>query len=106
MARRDGHIKHSPADEVEWFKTEKKAHRLYSPDGIDRLCDAALGPRYVEGRLAKADEKGAPLRNSAQFCDYIRFLQYSGAREQEALRIRWQELRLMLDFGQIVQAWL
>jgi hypothetical protein len=27
---------------------------------------------------------GIPLKNGAQFCDYIRFLQYSGAREAEA----------------------
>jgi integrase len=87
-ARIDGHLKASPAEGLEWFKTDKKAHRLYSPDEIDRLCEAALAPRYFEGRLAKDAEKGAPLKNGIQFCDYLRFLQYSGAREQEALRVR------------------
>src|SRR4030095_1920948 len=61
---------------------------------IDRLCKAATAPRFTEGREAEANEKGTPLKNAAQFCDYIRFLQYSGAREQEALRIRWQDVDL------------
>jgi integrase len=87
-ARIDGHLKTSPADGLEWFKTEKKAHRLYSPDEIDRLCQAALAPRYFVGRLAKGGENGSPLKNGIQFCDYLRFLQYSGGREQESLRVR------------------
>lgn len=87
-ARIDGHLKASPAEGLEWFKTDKKAHRLYSPDEIDRLCEAALAPRYFEGRLATGEERGSPLKNGVQFCDYLRFLQYSGAREQEALRVR------------------
>lgn len=87
-ARTDGHLKFSPADGLDWFKTEKKAHRLYSPDEIDRLCASAFAPRYIEGRLAKEGGQGAPLKNAVQFADYLRFLQYSGAREQEALRVR------------------
>ena len=91
-ARIDGHLKGNPADGLSWFKTEKKAHRLYSPDEIDRLCQAALAPRFFEGRIAKEGETGAPLKNGVQFCDYIRFLQYGGAREAEALRVRWQDV--------------
>ena len=90
--RTDGHLKFSPAEGLDWFKTDKKAHRLYSPDEIDRLCEAALAPRYLEGRLAKEGEQGAPLKNGVQFCDYLRFLQYCGAREQEALRVRVADL--------------
>ena len=99
-ARRDGHLKTSPADGLEWFKTEKKAHRLYSPDEIDRLCEAALSPRFFEGRLAKGDEQGAPLKNGVQFCDYVRFLQYSGAREQEALKVAWASVDM--DQGHVM----
>lgn len=86
-ARLDGHLKVSPADGLEWFKTEKKAHRLYSPDEIDRLCQAAFAPRYIAGRLAKEGEQGAPLKNAREFVDYLRFMQYSGGREQESLRV-------------------
>ena len=93
-ARLEAHLKTNPAEGLPWFKTEKKAHRLYSSEEIDRICSSALAPRFLEGRLAKPEEKGAPLKNGAQFCDYIRFLQYSGAREQEALRVRWQDVDL------------
>jgi hypothetical protein len=78
-ARIDGQLKASPADGLERFNKEKKTHRLYSADEIDRLCEAALSPRFIEGRLAADGEKGAPLKNAFQFCDYIWFLQYSGA---------------------------
>lgn len=94
VARIDGHLKGNPADGLQWFKIDKKAHRLYSADEIDRLCEAALAPRFFQGRLAKEGEQGVPLRNASQFCDYIRFLQYSGAREAEALHIRWQDVDL------------
>ena len=93
-ARVDGHLKISPAEGLVWFKTEKKAHRLYSAGEIDRLAKAATAPRFTEGRVAEDNGKGTPLKNAAQFCDYIRFLQYSGAREQEALRVRWQDVDL------------
>lgn len=99
-ARLDGHLKVSPADGLEWFKTEKKAHRLYSPDEIDRLCQAALAPRYIEGRLATEGEQGSPLKNGAQFVDYLHFLQYSGGREQESLRVRWRDVDM--DNGHVM----
>jgi integrase len=90
MARRDGHIKWSPADGLEWFKVDSKAHRLYSPDEIERLITAG----------SRAAEDGAALKNAKQFADYLRFLQYTGAREQEALRIRWADVDL--DQGHVV----
>ena len=99
-ARTDGHLKGTPADGLPWFKTEKKSHRLYSPDEIDRFCNAALTPRFIEGRLAKEGEQGAPLKNSVQFCDYIRFLQYCGAREAEALRVQWEHVDM--DVGHVM----
>ncbi len=93
-ARIEGHLKTSPAEGLTWFKTEKKAHRLYSPEVIDRLCAAALEPRFNEGRLAGSGEMAVPLKNGVQFVDYLRFLQSSGAREQEALRVRWSDVDL------------
>lgn len=86
-ARIDEHIVTSPADGLVWFKTEKKAHRLYAPDEIDRLWAAAVAPKYIKSRLATEGEQGACLKNGVQFGDYLRFLQYSGAREAEALRV-------------------
>src|ERR1041384_4139223 len=40
---------------------------------IKRVCDAGL----------------STTKNGQQLADYLRFLAYTGAREQEALRIRW-----------------
>lgn len=31
-------------------------------------------------------------KNAEQFADYLRFLAYSGAREQEALKVRWEDV--------------
>ena len=31
-------------------------------------------------------------KNAAQFADYLRFLAYTGAREQEALKVRWDDV--------------
>ena len=42
--------------------------------------------------MAKEGEKATPLKNGVQFRDYLRFLQYTGAREQEALRVRWKDV--------------
>ncbi len=57
--------------------------QLLSPAEFDRLL-AACGAR-------KAD--GAPLtKNGEQLRDYLRFLAYSGAREQEALHVRWSHV--------------
>ena len=76
-ALRDGHIKLPlPFEGLGWQRVDQKARTLYSPDEIDRICKAAM----------------AVSKNGVQFQDYIRFLQYSGARRSEALRVRWQDV--------------
>ena len=82
LAKQDKHLKHSPADGLEWFKVSKKERRLYSPDEIDRLIEA----------VNRAAEDGVALKNAPQFGDYLRFLQYTGAREQESLRVGWGDV--------------
>jgi integrase len=62
--------------DIPWAKHQKKARTLYTPADVQRLIDAAQGTK----------------KNAVQFADYIRFLQYSGAREQEALRVRWDDV--------------
>ena len=34
-------------------------------------------------------------KNSAQFTDYLRFLAYTGAREQESLKVRWEDVDMV-----------
>ncbi|MCU0772264.1 MAG: phage integrase N-terminal SAM-like domain-containing protein, partial [Verrucomicrobia bacterium] len=75
-ARRDGYLFPPLAtDEVEWFKVTAKRRSLVTPEQIEVL-------------LSKAGES----KNGEGFTDYVRFLQYTGAREQEALKIRWQDV--------------
>ena len=47
---------------------------------LEKLCTAAMS----------TNDAGEPVtKNWLQFCDYIRLLGYCGAREQEALSLRW-----------------
>ena len=78
-ALRDGHVKPPlPFDGLSWQRVDQKARELYTPAEIDLLCDVA--------RQAS--------KNGQSFTDYIRFVQYSGARRNEALRVRWQDVDL------------
>ena len=49
-----------------------------------------LTPDQFSALLAAVPE--ACEKNGVQFADYLRFLAYSGAREQEALKIRWDDV--------------
>jgi integrase len=52
---------------------------LVTPTEFDRLIEAA---------------RTACEKNGDQLADYLRFLAFSGAREQEALRIKWSDVDL------------
>jgi integrase len=76
-AMRDGHVKPPlPFEGLGWQRVDQKSRQLYTPEEINELCDVAT--------LAS--------KNGRQFVDYVRFLQYSGARRSEALRVRWQDV--------------
>lgn len=75
-ARRDGYLKTLPTEEIPWQRVEKKSRRLYTQSDIEKVWDAGL----------KAS------KNGRQLADYLRFLAFSGAREQEALRVRWADV--------------
>jgi integrase len=76
-AHQDGHIKLPlPFEGLKWQPVENKKRELTTPAEMDLLCDLAL----------RASKHGR------QFADYLRFLQYSGARMREALSVRWQSV--------------
>jgi integrase len=79
-AKRDGLIKAQPFEEVPWLPTETKERRTYNLTEIEKICSAAL----------------TATKNGRQFTDYLRFLAFSGSREQEALSVRWDDV----DFKQ------
>jgi len=93
-AKRDGYLKAMPTEDIAWQRTDKKARRLFTLAEIESVCAAGFNPHFVEGRLARPDEKdkAQPLKNAQQLADYLRFLAYTGAREQEALRVRWADV--------------
>jgi integrase len=76
-ALRDGYIKPPlPFEGLEWQRVDTKSRRLVTSAEIDQFCTVAL----------------QASKNGRQFVDYIRFLQYSGARRNEALEVRWQDV--------------
>lgn len=83
-ARRDGHIKPPlPYECIDWKKFDQKARSLYTPEELDLLCEVSL----------------EATKNGRQFVDYLRFLQFSGARRTEALRVRWDDVNF--ERGQV-----
>src|SRR5208282_2306204 len=71
-----------------WQRTETKARRLFAMSDIDAICKSGM----------------KESKNGQEFSDYIRFLSLSGAREQEALRVRWADVdfeRRLLTIGAV-----
>jgi integrase len=76
-ALRDAHIKPPlPFEGLTWHRVDTKSRQLFTAAEIDQLCDVA---RQVS-------------KNGQAFTDYLRLMQYSGARRSEALRIRWRDV--------------
>ena len=68
---------------------------LVTPAQFDRLLEAA---------------RNACERNGEQLADYLRFLAFSGAREKEALRIKWVDVdfereRVTIGADQLTKNW-
>lgn len=82
-ALEDGWITRLPTEKLKPLKWAARKRALVTSDQITALCNAAL---------AKDDHGHAKFRNGQQFADYVRFLQYSGARRNETLRVRWADV--------------
>jgi integrase len=61
---------HNTVSTLKPLKCAKPERQLLSNEDIQKLCDSS----------------------SKWMCNYLRFLQYTGAREQEALRVRWVDV--------------
>ncbi len=75
-AKRDGYLKAMPSEDIAWQRTDTKARSLCTLAEIERICDAGL----------------TATKSGQQLADNLRFLAFTGAREQEALRIRWVDV--------------
>jgi integrase len=76
----DDWLKRLPTENMKPLKYPKLKRELFTSQDLEKLCKAAIDKT----------EDGKPVtKNGLQFCDYVRLLAYSGAREQEALALRW-----------------
>jgi len=75
-AKIDGFIKSLPVDGIPWQRSEKKARRLFTREDVALFCQAGL----------------AASKNGTEFADYLRLLSFCGAREQEAIKLRWADV--------------
>jgi integrase len=91
--RREGDlIAHSPADGIPWTRVVNRQWDLVPREHFGLLLRCACSPRFFQGRSAQEGESGAPLKNAAQFADYLRFLLHTGAPEKEALAVCWRDV--------------
>jgi integrase len=73
-------------DGIPWQRSEKKARRLFTREDVDQFCQAAL----------------VASKNGTEFADYVRLLSLCGAREQETIKLRWDDVdfyRKLLTIG-------
>lgn len=70
-AVRRGHAKSNPVKGVKRLKANKPERKFLTNDEINRLCAVSTCVGFVA---------------------YIKFLQYTGAREAEALRVKWADV--------------
>lgn len=79
----DGLLSGVPIDGLKPLKTTTKSRQLVTAADLDAIRAAAF----------QTNEDGqAKFKNAQQFADYLSFLQFSGAREKEALLTRWQDV--------------
>lgn len=92
----DGYLASIPVDiaALKRRKAEQRERRLIHAKEIDDLCRAALNARFVKGEVARDGEAGDTLKNGQQFVDYVRLLQFTGAREKETLLTKWADINL------------
>ena len=89
LAKTEGLLKVLPTAEIQPLKCKAARRPLFTAADLDRLCNAAFETK------ADKDGKQIPVtKNAQEFVDYLRLLAYSGAREQEALALRWQDVDL------------
>jgi integrase len=87
----DGLLPGNSLDGLRPQRVTRPERKLVAAEVIDHVCRTACGD--------PATGAAAATKNGAQFVDYLRFLQYTGAREKEALLVRWVDVSF--DRGQL-----
>jgi integrase len=84
-AKEDGLIVHLPTDGMRPRKVKIPIRPLLTPANFDELCKVA----------------GECGKNCVQVLDYVRLLAYSGARRDEALVLKWDDVNFERKFLRI-----
>lgn len=85
FAKEQGHLAKLPTREIKPLKVITPPRRHVTVVEFEKLCSAAT--KHCS-------------RNGRTLSDYLRFLAYSGGREQESLRVRWDDV--YFDKGYVV----
>jgi integrase len=88
-AMADGWIQRLPTEGLRPLKTKTVKRQLITTEEFETICKKAFGK--------KKDDSGnvVPLtKNAPQLVDFLRFMAYSGARRNEALAMRWDDVDL------------
>jgi integrase len=89
-----GHIQRLPMEGMKPLDETETKRPLFTAAMLDKLCETAFA--------TKTDKQGktVPLtENAQQFVDYLKVMAYSGARRNEALGIKWDDVDF--DRGQL-----
>lgn len=89
-----------PTEGLRPLRVTTLRRELVPAQAIERLIQAVSQPRFAGSKVVGPGKGGQPLKNARQLTDYLRLLQFCGAREKETLRLRWRDV----DFerGQMV----
>jgi integrase len=77
----DGYLRQLPRMKM-LEEAPPRKRSLITPDEFNRVISAA---------------RSACRKNGEQLADYLRFLAFSGAREQEALRVKWTDIDFAME---------
>ena len=79
-----GLIRVLPTIGIRQLKVSKVERKLLDSDAVERFCKIAC---------ERNDQGAAVYKNGAELANFVRLLATSGAREKEALRLRWTDVR-------------
>jgi integrase len=83
----DGLIQRLPTEGLRPLKTSTKKRALFTTSELETLCKAAF-----ETKKNKKSEDAPLTENAQEFVDYVKLMAYSGARRNEALGLRWEDV--------------
>ena len=83
----DGYLQRLPTEGLRPLKVSTEKRPLFSSADLGALCRAAF-----EKKNGKNGGELPLTENAQQFVDYIRLMAYCGARRNEALGLRWDDV--------------